>query len=180
MCWGEAPNHARGASLGGATDGTRGHGLCRGRGHGVLDDGCLGRGSGRCSFLWCRLGLLSHWGEGGDAEVERLQVLPLFDGGHHLLKVVRGDVPLAATAATAGGVLSSDLGAGDVEGVGGGVVVLVVELDGLLVGDGAGAAREIWNFGGIAPFRRPRGHGGCGGGGVGFRDGVAAEGFSIP
>jgi hypothetical protein len=73
-------------------------------------------------------------------------------------------MPLSATAPTAGGILSSDLRAGDVAGVVGGVVD-VVEVERLLVNDGAGAARQIWELGSVASFRCPcrrRGSWGCG------------------
>ena len=84
-------------------------------------------------------------------------------------------MPLAAT----GGVLSSDLGGRDVDGVAGGVV-FGVELERFLVDDGVLAAREIWDLDGIATFRVPRRGGSSLGSGAGFGRRVAAEGFSIP
>jgi hypothetical protein len=85
-------------------------------------------------------GLLGVERERGDAEVEGTQVLLLVDSRDHLLEIVGCDMPLLATAATAERILSLDLSAGDVEGIGGGAVVVDRAID------RAEATREIWYF----------------------------------
>lgn len=126
------------------------------------------------------LGLLGLGCGGCDAELERLQILPLFDRGHHLLEVIRGDVPFAAPTPAVDGILASDVRTGNIQRGGGRGGVLVVELEGLLIRDGARAAGEIGQVGGVSPVGAPLGDGDGRGGRVGLGDGSAAEGLTVP